>query len=205
MQIWKHRSCPVLLWLPPLDLAAVMSILAALMLWSSSVDPPPAGPSMCMKNQVTPVTCLSSHHLDGCNNTQQGWRGCVLGMGSRQSSPGFVSIEAGRSLGKILYPSTLSYSTSQCLLLPSMNKGSPTHPVSGQYSEPTGAICCTLVSAGKEGESPGSSEFTGRQISVLLFILKALDWWVSPLVRSPTLPFKLLCGVTAKVLQDQHL
>lgn len=164
MQIRKHWSCSVLLWLPPLDLAAAMSILSVLMLWSSSVDPPPAGPCLCMKNQVTPLTRLCSHHLDGYSNTQQGWRGCVLGMGSRQSSPGFVSIEAGRSLGKILYPSTLSYSTSQLLLLPSMNKGPPSHPVSGQSSEPPGAIC-TLFSAGKGGENPGSSEFTGRQNS----------------------------------------
>lgn len=57
MQIIKCQSYSVLLWLTSLDLAAVMSILAALMLWSSSVDPPPAGPSMCMKNQVTPLTC----------------------------------------------------------------------------------------------------------------------------------------------------
>lgn len=34
MQMRKHRSCSVLLSLPPLDLAAVMSILAALMFWS---------------------------------------------------------------------------------------------------------------------------------------------------------------------------
>lgn len=128
---------------------SVVSTLAALMLWSSSVDSPSTCPSMCMKNQVTPLTCLSSHHLDGCSRTQQGWSGCIWGMGSRQSSPGFVSIEAGRSLGKKLHPSTLSYSTSQCLLLPSMKKGFSIHPVFGQYSEPTGVIC-TLLSAGKE-------------------------------------------------------
>lgn len=54
----KTWICSVLLSLPPLDLATVMSILAALMLWSSSVDPPAAGPSMCMSNQVTPLTPL---------------------------------------------------------------------------------------------------------------------------------------------------
>lgn len=172
MQIRKHWSCSVLLWLPPLDLAAAMSILSALMLWSSSVDPPPAGPCMCMKNQVTPLTRLCSHHLDGYSNTQQGWRGCVLGMGSRQSSPGFVSIEAGRSLGKILYPSTLSYSTSQRLLLPSMNKGPPLSPCIWSVLRAT--WCNTYSVLCREGRRKSWLQWIYRQAKLmdLLFILK---------------------------------
>lgn len=160
MQIRKRRSCSVLLSLSPLDLAAVMSILAALMLWSTGVDPPPAVPSMCMENRVSPLTYLCSNHLDGCNKTQQGWRGCALGMGSRQSSPGFVSTEAGRSPGKnpaSQHPFLQHFPMSLALI---HGKRLPESPCI--WSLLRTSWCNMYPALCREGGNPGSSELTGK-------------------------------------------
>lgn len=206
------QSCSVpLLLLPAPDGAAVTSTRAALTLRPGSLASPPAGPSICMKYQMTPLTTgFGSHHLDGCKKptrsilTQQGWRGCVLGRAAGGPLLRFWAWKQGKSLGggeawkprEKLHPSTLSSSTSQPSLLPPCKKAPPftLYLELGQCSEPAGVII-SLILCGKE------------EILALAFafFLTALSWWVSLLVWSPAPPFKLLCDVTAKVVQDQHL
>ena len=170
------QSCSVLLQLLTLNSAAVTSTNAALTLWSGSLASPPIGPSMHLKYPMTLLTtCFGSHHLDGCNKhihsilTRRGWRGCVFGTGSRQSSPGFLSTEAGGSPGENCIPAPFLTAPPNAACSPPCKKAPlfTLYLELGQCSEPAGVISTLILC--EEGGNRGSGKLSGRTQRHLLY------------------------------------